>query len=111
MNFKMKYNIYAEARAVLAMKSPLLTFKACSIGEFVLAWSGTGATTAVRGTLVGFGCDSQGEYAMVKLWTSDCVCRYTLVAPLPPELMPERPVEGTETIWRDPDVKQPELPL
>jgi hypothetical protein len=111
MNFNMKYNIYAEAKAVLEMKSPLETFKPGDIGTFVLAWSDIDTTTSVRGTLMGFGCDSEGEYAMVKAWTSGQVVRYKLVAPLPPAMMPTKNFESEGTIWRDPDVKAPGMPL
>lgn len=111
MNFNMKYNIYGEAKAVLEMKSPLETFKPDDIGTFVLAWSSDDATTSVRGTLMGFGCDSEGEYAMVKVWTSGQVVRYKLVAPLPDSLCPTTKGEVETKIWRDPEVKQPEMPL
>ena len=111
MNFTMKYNIYAEAKAVLEMKSPLETFKPEDIGTFVLAWSGEDTTTSVRGTLMGFGCDEQGEYAMVKVWSSNTVVRYKLVAPLPPAMMPTKTFESEATIWRDPEVKTPGMPL
>lgn len=111
MNFNMKYDIYAEAKAVLNMKSPLQTFNPCDIGSFVLAWSSEDTTTSIRGTLMSFGCDSEGEYAMVKPWASNSIVRYTLVAPLPAALLPTKTVESTNTIWRDPEVKQPGLPL
>ena len=111
MNFNMKYDIYAEAKAVLEMKSPLETFRPSDIGTFVLAWSDMDATTSVRGTLMEFGCDSEGEYAMVKVWTSGQVVRYKLVAPLPPAMMPTKPSTQECTVWRDPDVKQPGSPL
>lgn len=111
MNFNMKYNIYAEAKALLEMKSPLKTFKPSDIGMFVLAWSSEDSSTSVRGTLMGFGCDSEGEYAMVKAWTSVQAVRYELVAPLPPALMPTKTSTQECTVWRDPDVKAPEIPL
>lgn len=111
MNFKMKYNIFAEAKAVLNMTTPLTTFRPEDIGTFVLAWSGEDATTSVRGTLMSYGCDSEGEYAMVKVWTSGQVVRYSLVAPLPPAMMPTKSSQTEETIWRDPEVKQPGIPL
>lgn len=109
MNFDKKCNIYAEAKAVLNIKSPVQTFKPNDIGTFVLAWSGPDAPTSVRGTLMGFGCDSEGEYAMVKVWDSGTIIRYTLVAPLPTEMLPH--LDKTATIhtivWRDPEVKAP----
>lgn len=111
MNFNMKYNIKAEAKAVLNMQSPLNTFSPSDIGTFVLAWSGEDATTAVRGTLVAFGCDTNGEYAIVKAWASGLEVRYTLVARLPTELLPTNTTEVTTTIWRDPDVKMPKEAL
>ena len=107
MNFNMKYDIYAEAKAVLEMKSPLETFTANDIGSFVLAWSGKDASTSIRGTLMAFGCDEQGEYAMVKGWASGLTARYTLVARLPSELLPDTKYETTSPVWRDPDVKIP----
>lgn len=111
MDFNMKYNIFAEAKAVLNMKSPLETFTPGDIGSFVLAWSSKDATTSVRGTLMSFGCDSEGEYAMVKGWASGLTARYTLVAPLPAELLPNKKCEVKATMWRDPEVKQPGMPL
>lgn len=111
MNFNMKYDIFAEAKAVLNMKSPLETFKPFDIGTFVLAWSSKDTTTSVRGTLMSFGCDSEGEYAMVMPWTSNSIIRYTLVAPLPSDLCPTKTPEFETKIWRDPDVKAPEMPL
>lgn len=111
MNFEQKYDIFAEAKAVLNLKSPLETFKPEDIGTFVLAWSDKHALTSVRGILVGFGCDERGEYATVKVWGSGSLCRYTMVAPLPPEMMPTRSIAHEETIWRDPEVKQPGRPL
>lgn len=111
MDFKVKYDIFAEAQAVLNMKSPLETFTPKDIGTFVLAWSSHDTGTSIPGTLMGFGCDSEGEYAMVKVWTSGQVVRYKFVAPLPPDMMPTKTSELEETIWRDPDVKAPEMPL
>lgn len=111
MDFNMKYNIFAEAKAVLNMTSPLATFRPGDIGTFVLAWSSEDTTTSIRGTLMGFGCDELGEYAMVKPWTSDTVVRYKLVAPLPPDLMPTKSRQIGETVWRNPEVKQPGMPL
>lgn len=111
MNFNMKYNIFDEAKAVLDMKSPLETFHPCDIGSFVLAWSGEDATTSVRGTLISFGCDSEGEYAMVKGWASGLTGRYKLVAPLPASMYPTTKAEVEKKIWRDPEVKQPGMPL
>lgn len=111
MDFKMKYNIFAEAKAVLDMKTPLTTFKPEDIGTFVLAWSGEDTSTSVPGTLMSFGCDSQGEYAMVKTWASGTIVRYKMVVPLPPAMMPTKSMEIEETIWRDPEVKQPGMPL
>ena len=107
MNFNVKYDIYAEAKAVLGMKSPLETFKPGDIGTFVLAWSDIDATISVRGTLMSFGCDGEGEYAMVKVWASGGVVRYKLVAPLPPDMMPTKTVESECTIWRDSEVEAP----
>ena len=111
MNFNRKNNIYAEAKAVLAMKSPLETFKPDDIGSFVLAWSSEDTTTSIRGTLMSFGCDSEGEYAMVKPWASNSIVRYTLVAPLPSSMWPTKTGEVETKIWRDPEVKAPEIPL
>ena len=111
MDFNMKYNIFDEAKAVLEMKSPLETFKPSDIGTFVLAWSGEDATTSVRGTLISFGCDSEGEYAMVKGWASGLTGRYKLVAPLPASMCPTTKAEVEKKIWRDPEVKQPGMPL
>jgi hypothetical protein len=111
MNFNMKYDIYAEAKAVLNMRSPLATFSPADIGSFVLAWSSKDTTTSIRGTLMAFGCDSEGEYAMVKPWASNSIVRYTLVAPLPSELCPSKKAETETKIWRDPDVKAPGMPL
>lgn len=111
MNFNMKYNIYAEAKAVLEMKSPLETFKPGDIGTFVLAWSAEDSATSVRGTLMGFGCDGEGEYAMVKVWASGRVVRYKLVAPLPQGMMPTKTFESEGVIWRDPEVEQHGVPV
>jgi hypothetical protein len=111
MDFNMKYNIFDEAKAVLEMKSPLETFRPSDIGTFVLAWSDENTSTSVRGTLISFGVDSQGEYAMVKVWLSGAVVRYTLVAPLPSNLWPSTKTETETKIWRDPDVKAPRRPL
>lgn len=113
MDFNIKYNIRAEAKAVLGMKSPLETFKPEDIGTFVLAWSSADTSTAVRGTLLGFGCDSEGEYAEVKAWTSGLTARYTLVAPLPEDMLPfeTNSVNVKKLIWRDPEVKTPGIPL
>ena len=111
MNFNMKYNIYAEAKAVLSIQSPLDTFKPGDIGTFVLAWSGKDTTTSVRGTLMSFGCDSEGEYAMVKVWGSGSIVRYTMVAPLPAEMLPTTKIQSEQTVWRDPEVKRPGAPL
>ena len=113
MNFNKKCDIFAEAKAILKMKSPLETFKPADIGTFVLAWSGKNATTSVQGTLMGFGCDNEGEYVMVKVWDSGTIIRYTLVAPLPTDMLPTES-EATEIkklIWRDPEVKAPGMPL
>lgn len=111
MNFNMKYNIFDEAKAVREMKSPLETFKPADIGTFVLAWSSEDSGTSVRGTLISFGADSQGEYAMVKGWCSGLTARYTLVAPLPASMWPTTKAEAEKKIWRDPEVKQPGMPL
>ena len=111
MNFNKKCDIFAEAKAVLSMKSPLETFKPADIGKFVLAWSGKDASTSVRGTLMGFGCDAEGEYAMVKTWYSGTVIRYTLVAPLPSEMCPTKNTEFETRVYRDPEVKAPEMPV
>lgn len=111
MDFNTKYNIFAEAKAVLGMQSPLSTFKPSDIGSFVLAWSSADTTTSVRGTLMSFGCDSEGEYAMVKGWASGLTARYSLVAPLPAEMLPTTKTESKCTVWRDPEVKQPGIPL
>ena len=112
MNFNKKCDIFAEAKAVLNMKSPLETVESGDIGTFVLAWSGKDATTSVRGTLMGFGCDSEGEYAMVKVWDSGTIIRYTLVAPLPCEMLPTKDKAATihNIVWRDPEVKAPGVP-
>ena len=107
MSFNTKYNIYAEAKAVLGRKSPLQTFTPYDIGTFVLAWSGTNATAAIRGTLLSFGCDSRGEYAIVKPWLSENAVRYTLVAPLPAELLPTVEHTVERVLNRDPDVNAP----
>lgn len=111
MDFEITYNIFAEAKAILEMKSPLRTFKPEDIGTFVLAWSGVDAITAVRGTLIGFGCDERGEYAMIKPWAHDTAARFELVARLPADLMPTKTVETEETIRRDPNVNLPGRPL
>ena len=111
MGFSMKCNIFDEAKAVLEMKSPLETFKPSDIGTFVLAWSAKDSTTSVHGTLISFGADSQGEYAMVKGWCSGLTARYTLVAPLPSSMCPTKKVEVETKIWRDPDIKAPGMPL
>lgn len=111
MNFNIKYDIFAEAKAVLEMKSPLETFKPSDIGTFVLAWSDKNTSISVRGTLISFGADSKGEYAMVKGWLTGTVARYTLVAPLPSSLWPSKTTESETKIWRDPDVKAPGMPL
>ena len=111
MNFNMKYNIYAEARAVLGMKPPLETFKPGDIGTFVLARSAEDSTTSVRGTLMSFGCDTEGQYAMVKVWVSGRVARYKLVTPLPSSMCPTKKAEVETKIWRDPDIKAPGMPL
>ena len=113
MNFKQNYNIFAEARAVLEMRSPLETFKPEDIGTFVLAWSGPDASTSIHGTLISFGCDSQGEYAMVKSWASGLTARYTLVVPLPDNMLPyeTKSTEFKTVIPRDPEVKQPGVPV
>lgn len=111
MDFNMKYNIFDEAKAVLNMKSPLETFTPGDIGSFVLAWSGEDATISARGTLMSYGCDSEGEYAMVKVWASGLTRRYKLVAPLPSSMCPTQKGEVEKKIWRDPEVKQPGMPL
>jgi hypothetical protein len=111
MDFNVKYNIFDEAKAVLEMKSPLETFRPSDIGTFVLAWSDKNTSTSVRGTLISFGADSQGEYAMVKGWASGLTARYTLVAPLPSNLWPSKKNEVETKICRDPDVKAPGIPL
>lgn len=105
MNFNMKYDVVAEAKALLEMKSPLKTFKPEDIGTFVLAWSGNDATTSVRGTLMAFGCDERGEYAIVKVWVSGAITRYELVAPLPSSMLPTTTTTTETKTWRDPDVK------
>lgn len=111
MNFETKYDIYAEARAVLNMRSPLETFEPADIGTFVLAWSSKEASTPIRGTLMSFGCDSDGEYVMVKQWLTNVTARYTMVAPLPSSMLPTKKIESKTGVLRDPDVKVPEMPL
>ena len=55
-----------------------------------------------------FGCDDQGEFAMVKPFYSIENIRYKYVVPMPHDCLPVREHVEENTIYRDPDVHVPE---